>query len=51
MSELFQNYGFFILLLILFLGCHLFHMGGHGGHSESRDDDRDKRAGTGGHRH
>ena len=46
MSEFLQGYGFFILVGILMLACHLGH-GGHGRHGE-RDDDR----GSGdGHQH
>lgn len=54
MSEFLQNSGFFILVLLLFLGCHLLHFGGHGGHGRGRDDDREKkdpRPGAGGHQH
>lgn len=51
MSEFFQNYGFFILIALLMLGCHLFHFGGHGRHGGDGDDDKDKRSGGGGHQH
>lgn len=43
MGEFFQNYGFFILIAILMLACHLGH-GGHGG----RDGDKGP---DGGHQH
>jgi len=43
MGEFLQNYGFFILIAILMLFCHL----GHGGHRHGGDDDRDKRSGGG----
>jgi hypothetical protein len=45
MSEFLQNYGFFILVAVLMGLCHL----GHAGHGRSREDDRDKRSGPGGH--
>lgn len=47
MGEFLQNYGFFILIAILMLFCHL----GHGGHGRRGSDDRDKRSGPGGHQH
>jgi len=50
MSEFLQNYGFFILVAVLMVLCHL----GHGGHGRGRDDDREKkdtRPGSGGHQH
>jgi len=47
MSEFLQNYGFFILVAVLMALCHL----GHAGHGRSREDDRDKRSGPGGHQH
>jgi hypothetical protein len=46
MSAFLLDYGFFILVGILMLACHLVH-GGHGRHG-GRDDD--KGAG-GGHQH
>ena len=46
MSEFLQNYGFFILIAVLMLLCHLVHFGGHGG--EEGDDERRP---SGGHRH
>ena len=50
MSEFLASYGFFILIAVLMLGCHLLHFGGHGGHGG--DHDRDRRPnGRGGHRH
>jgi len=45
MSEFLQNYGFFILVSVLMLICHL----GHGRHG--RGDDRAKRSGGAGHQH
>ncbi len=47
MSEFLQNYGFFIVVAILMLVCHL----GHGRHGRGTDDDKDKRSGGGGHQH
>lgn len=44
MSEFLRDYGFFILVGILMVACHLGH-GGHGRHGE-RDD---KGSGGGGH--
>lgn len=46
MSEFFQSYGFFIIIAVLMLACHLFHFGGHGG---GKGDDR--RRPSGGHQH
>lgn len=46
MSEFFQNYGFFILIAILMLACHLWH----GGHGARRGRDGDKGS-SGGHQH
>ena len=51
MSEFLSNYGFFILVLVLFVACHAFHFGGHGGHSGGSDRDKDERPGSGGHQH
>lgn len=51
MSEFLGNYGFFILIALLMVICHLGH-GGHGGHR--RRDDESGRGGSapgGGHRH
>ena len=45
MGEFLQSYGFFILIAILMLFCHL----GHGGHGRGGDDDKDKP--SGGHQH
>ena len=45
MSEFLQSYGFFILIAILMLVCHMGH-GGHGG-----GDDREERRRGGGHQH
>jgi hypothetical protein len=36
MGEFFQNYGFFILVALLMLVCHM----GHGGHGRKHDDSR-----------
>ncbi len=50
MSEFLGTYGFFILIAVLMLGCHLLHFGGHGRHGG--DGERDKPPdGSGGHRH
>lgn len=51
MSEFLGNYGFFILIALLMVVCHLGH-GGHGGHGGRRDDasDKDKPSGRG-HQH
>lgn len=51
MEWLSQNW-FFVLVLVAFVGMHLFghgHGGGHGGHG--RDDKKDSPQRTGGHRH
>ena len=45
MGEFLQSYGFFILIAILMLVCHLGH-GRHGG-----GDDREERRRGGGHQH
>ena len=47
MGEFLQNYGFFILIAILMVFCHL----GHGGHGRHSGDDKDKSPGGGGHQH
>jgi len=47
----FQNYGFFILILLLFFGFHLFHFGSHRGHGRGDDNDRDRKSVGYGHRH
>ena len=50
MGEFLQNYGFFILVAILMLACHM----GHGGHGRRREDETDQGRwpeGRGGHRH
>ena len=51
MSEFLGSYGFFILIALLMVVCHLGH-GGHGGHGERREgeSDDDKTSGRG-HRH
>jgi hypothetical protein len=46
MSEFFQNYGFFIVIAVLMLLCHLVHFGGHGD-----GEDEDRRRPSGGHQH
>lgn len=48
MSEFLGNYGFFILIALLMVICHL----GHGGHGR-REDERGKGGSspTGGHQH
>jgi hypothetical protein len=39
-AEFLSNYGFFILIAVLMVGCHLLHghgdHGGHGGHQTDR---------------
>ena len=45
MSEFPQSYGFFILIAVLMLACHLGH-GRHGG-----GGDREERPKGGGHQH
>lgn len=51
MSEFLGNYGFFIVIALLMLACHLGH-GRHGGHGERREgeSDDDKPSGRG-HQH
>ncbi len=60
MSEFLANYGFFILIAVFMVGCHLFHghggHGGHGGGEEKETDDGARRKGQrqargGGHQH
>lgn len=48
MSEFLGSYGFFILVLLLFVACHAFHFGAHGG---GPDGDKDDRRGSGGHQY
>ena len=50
MSEFLGSYGFFILIAVVMLGCHLLRFGGHGGHGSDRDRDQPL-DGRGGHRH
>ncbi|MFQ5968711.1 MAG: DUF2933 domain-containing protein [Acidimicrobiia bacterium] len=50
MVEFLQNYGFFILIALLMLGCHLGH-GGHGRHGGHKDADTGKDGSEGGHHH
>ncbi len=53
MSEFLGNYGFFILIAVLMLVCHLGHRG-HGGQRDHRGggrDEKDQEAKTGGHHH
>ena len=47
MGEFLQDYGFFIVVAVLMLLCHL----GHGRHGHGRDDKESKAPGTGGHQH
>lgn len=49
MSEFLGSYGFFILVAVLMLGCHVLHFGRHRGHGG--DGKRDMRADGNGHRH
>jgi hypothetical protein len=51
MSEFLGNYGFFILIALFMVICHLGH-GGHGGHGRP-DEERDKGGSSpgGGHQH
>jgi len=46
-----QNYGFFMLILLLFFGLHLFHFRGRGGHDHGTDEDKGKESGMHEHRH
>jgi len=48
-SEFLQSYGFFILIVVLMLVCHLGH-GAHGG-DEKKDDGTRKGPTGGGHQH
>jgi hypothetical protein len=51
MSEFLGNYGFFILIALLMLVCHLGH-GGHGGHGERRKgESEDDKPPERGHQH
>ena len=50
MRQFLQSYGFFILVAILMLICHMGH-GGHGRHREDEDSDSGRPADRGGHRH
>lgn len=53
MSEFLGNYGFFILIALFMVICHLGH-GSHGGHGRRRDDDEHGKGGSspgGGHQH
>ena len=47
MGEFLQNYGFFIVVAVLMLLCHL----GHGRHGRGGDDKESQAPGTGGHQH
>ena len=49
MSEFLGSYGFFIVIALLMVVCHL----GHGGHGRRSDDEPGKRDSSpgGGHRH
>lgn len=55
MAEFFQNYGFFLLVLIAMAICHLGHgrHGGHRGSGEGSEAGSGREGGTGdtGHRH
>ncbi len=50
MSEFLSTYGFFIVIAVLMLGCHLLHFGGHGRHGGDGDRGRPP-DGAGPHRH
>jgi hypothetical protein len=52
MSEFLGNYGFFILIVLLMIGCHFGH-GRHGGGGRPRDDEPGQSGSSpgGGHRH
>ena len=47
MSEFLGNYGFFILITLMMLVCHL----GHGRHGRRKDDSKDTDVQSGNHRH
>jgi len=49
MSEFLGNYGFFILIALMMLVCHLGHAG-HGGHQRRKDGAEDPDAQSGNHR-
>ncbi len=60
MAEFLSNYGFFILIAVLMVGCHLLHgHGGHGGHGGREEEESHNEAsregqgqvGGGGHQH
>lgn len=57
MGEFLSNYGFFILITLFMVGCHLLHgHGGHGGREEEEGDNEARRKGQGhvgggGHQH
>ena len=60
MGEFLSNYGFFILIALLMVGCHLLHgHGGHGGHGGREEEEKDAesrrkdqgRGQGGGHQH
>jgi hypothetical protein len=60
MGEFLSNYGFFILIAVFMVGCHLLHgHGGHGGHGGRKEEERDSetsregrgQAGGSGHQH
>lgn len=52
MSDFLGNYGFFILIALFMVICHLGHIG-HGGHGRRRDDESGKGPSSpgGGHQH
>ncbi len=47
MSELLQNYGFFILVAIVMVFCHV----GHGGHGRKDQDQGKREPSSGEHQH
>jgi hypothetical protein len=52
MGEFLGSYGFFILIALFMVICHLGHAG-HGGHGRRRDDERGKGSSSpgSGHQH
>ena len=44
MTEFLQQNWFFILVVLLMIGCHLFHPG-HGGHGDHEEHEKDRKGG------